>query len=91
MSPQGPRTLHRGAFFAAHGPSSLCVDLVNYLGCQGPTTAYPRRGEAAGMQGSSEKKGERERNHCRPRDKNQTLKALESKCETRACYTLFLS
>jgi len=35
---------YRGSFSEAHGPSSLCVDLVNYLGCQSPTTAYPRRG-----------------------------------------------
>lgn len=48
MSPQGPRLLHRGSFSAVHGPSSLCVDLVNYLGCQGPTTAYPQRGEDRG-------------------------------------------
>lgn len=32
-----------GLSLKAHGPSSLCVDLVNYLGCQGPTTAYPLR------------------------------------------------
>lgn len=82
MSPQGPRLLHRGAFSAAHGPSSLCVDLVNYLGCQGPTTAYPRRGRwgARGAQCGGEKKKEWERewerNHCRgPESKNQTVKA----------------
>lgn len=39
----GLQLLHRGAFFAAHGPSSLCVDFINYLGCQNPTTAYPQR------------------------------------------------
>lgn len=44
MYPRGLRSLYRGAFFAAHGPSSLCVDFVNYLGCQDPTTANSLRG-----------------------------------------------
>lgn len=44
MSPLGLWWLYRGAFFAAHGPSSLCVDFVNYLGCQHPTTANSQRG-----------------------------------------------
>lgn len=44
MYPWGLWLLHRVAFFATHGPSSLCVDFINYLGCQDPTTAYPRRG-----------------------------------------------
>lgn len=57
MSPQGPLPLHRGAFSAAHGPSSLCVDLVNYLGCQGPTTAYRRRGRWGGCEGAVRKRG----------------------------------
>lgn len=59
MSPWGLRLLHRGAFFAAHGPSSLCVDFVNYLGCQDPTTAYPRRGSWGG-DGARGKKKKRE-------------------------------
>lgn len=38
VSPWGLWLLYRGAFFAVHGPSSLCVDFLNYLGCQDPTT-----------------------------------------------------
>lgn len=81
MSPRGARLLHiEGLSLKAHGPSSLCVDLVNYLGCQGPTTAYPLRegggvggagGVGAGGGGCSvavRKQGSvraREGNHCR--------------------------
>lgn len=49
VSPGGLRPVHiEGLSLKAHGPSSLCVDLVNYLGCQGPTTAYPRGGGGSG-------------------------------------------
>lgn len=58
MPPQGLPLLHRGAFFAAHGPSSLCVDFVNYLGCQDPTTAYPQWRE---LRRQIERESERER------------------------------
>lgn len=60
MSPQGLPLQHRGAFSAAHGPSSLCVDFVNYLGCQDPTTAYPQWRELRRQIGVGG-----QRNHCR--------------------------
>lgn len=94
MSPQGPWLLHRGAFSAAHGPSSLCVDLVNYLGCQGPTTAYPRRGRQWGGGGVGGRGGgggccsmavrkrwsvrERERNHRRGLEGKIRLRKLQA-------------
>lgn len=87
MSPQRPYLLHREAFSEAHGPSSLRVDLVNYLGCQGLTTAYPQRGRGGRifffflrgggytMWDCEKKRGsvrERERNHCRGLEQHWT-------------------